>query len=158
MIACLLLAACTAWVPCISGPVMDTDAEWHWAQARSNYRQAYELALTPDMKARAANNLGAVDLQLGNYSGARKWFELSIQIHPGLSETWVNRGNLDLIMARQMRSRALALRAVDYYAMAVQLRPNDAQAWSNASLALEALGDTTASRVAREKAQWLHGN
>ena len=98
-----------------------------WALARASFEKG--LALTPE-SADGWNNLGAVEIGVGNVAAALRAFEKAIAINPLMSSALVNAGQANVALGNRPTGERLYLRALD-------VNPKDAVA---ANLMGELLG------------------
>ena len=74
---------------------------------------------SPKLRAEAYNNLALIDRDLGDYAGARDYFQQAVNVSPGYVGAWVGLGLAvqkagDLSLAAQAYSRAMEIQASDF--------------------------------------------
>ena len=112
--------------------------EEDWASAAE---QLQILLSGPAPEATFANDLGYVQLQMGNLESALKALELAIEVDPAYQSAWFNRG----MTLSRMNSPEEAIKA---YLKAIELNDFYFEAWFNLGLVYYREGEFEASREA----------
>jgi tetratricopeptide (TPR) repeat protein len=115
--------------------------------AKRTFAEAERLQLNDADIAEATvqYNLGLQEIQKRDLAAARNAFQVALQHNEDFPEAHTNLGGV-LLELGDVDS------AIGHFYAAIDLRPDDARAYFNLSLALKKKGDSTAAQEARKKA------
>lgn len=119
------------------------------AQAAYHYQQAIQQPLMPVLKLGAYNNLGNLQLALGDSAGALETFKTVLKIDPTFTT-----GHYNLGMA--LKAQGQLLEAIAHYHEAIRLQPDYAEAHQNLGVAYLKLGNVADGLHAFKRAINLH--
>ena len=119
------------------------------AQAIAHYQAAIQVAIYPMLKLGAYNNLGNLRRAAGDLTGAKRAYEIALEIDPNFAAGYYNLG-------MTLKALGRLKDAIAAYQQAIQLNPTYAEAYQNLGVVLLKLGNVPESLAAFGRAIALH--
>jgi tetratricopeptide (TPR) repeat protein len=116
----------------------------HWDAALDSYQRVIALGRDEELALRALNNQGSVYFSLGDMEAAERVYRESLRINPLYADALINMGNVLVMRSRPVDSeekRARVREAMVFFKKALEVSPNDKNAYGSLGVAYHDLAD-----------------